>query len=287
MNDVQMTAERPVFIPFEDGQIFAVVTTPAGPARGVGVVIAHGRGDQMTFHRNQLSKRLAGRLAEQGFHVVRFDYPGVGDSTGRSRGFALSVTQDREILRVLDELRRAGLKRYAFVGYCVGGRSALAASLAIEGVEALVLACTPLLSARSEKALLESKGKQPGTVPKANGLKASGFPRRSPLRRLAARLLARGRKYRAQASGSRLDPKVRQRLRTLVESGHPTLMVYGRDDEYALEAREVAGIASGWNASPESLRLHDSTPGIMHGFLSIAAQEAFLKIAVDWLSNIQ
>lgn len=285
MNDVQMTAERPAFIPFEDGEIFAVVTTPTGPAREIAVVIAHGRGDQMTFHRNQLSKRLAGRLAEQGFHVVRFDYPGVGDSTGRSRGFALSVTQDREILRVVDELRRAGLNRYAFVGYCVGGRSALAASLTIEGVEALVLASTPLLSARSEQARLKTNRKPPATRPKAGGLKASGFPRRSPLRRLGARLLARGRKYRAQASGSGLDPKVRQRLRTFVESGQPTLMVYGRDDEYLLEAREIAGIASGWNVSPEALRLHDSTPGIMHGFLSVAAQEAFLKTAVDWLSN--
>jgi hypothetical protein len=75
-------------------------------------------------------------------------------------------------------------------------------------------------------------------------------------------------------------------MRTLAESGRATLMVYGRDDEYLLEAREVVSMASGWNASPESLRLNDSTPGIMHGFLSIAAQEAFLEIAVDWLSNL-
>jgi len=281
MNDVQMTPERPVFIPFEDGELFAVISHPTGPSREIGVVIAHGRGNQVTFHRNQVTRRLASRLAAEGFHVVRFDYPGIGDSTGSSRGFALTVTQDLEIARVVEELREAGLKKYILVGYCVGGRSALAVSQSLQGVVGVVLGSTPLKATRIPTGVPMPGGRRPG-----NGPKASGFPRRSPLKRLGARVMARGRRARAQASGIAVDPRVRRQISHLVKSGPATLLVYGQGDEYLPEARELMTLAHSWTPTPERLQLHDSTPGVMHGFLSIRSQEAFIDVVVGWATNL-
>lgn len=261
--------------------MFAVMSTPAGPAREVGVVIAHGRGDQMTFHRNQLTTKFARRLAEKGFHVIRFDYPGVGDSTGNSRGFPLSITHHREIIRIVEELRRRGLRRFVLVGYCHGGRSALAVSEALKDVEGVVLASTPLLTVRAEKVSLRPPGKRPATMPKG-----SGFARRSPLRRLGARLMARARSLAGKVLGNTVDPKVRRRLRKLAKSGRPALLVYGRDDEYLREARQLISVGRTTNSFQEPFLLHDRTPGVMHGFLSVSAQDAFLDIAVDWLSRL-
>ena len=75
--------ELPVRFPVADERAFGILTEPLGTARGIGVVLLNATSD-----RNRLQTRLARRLAAIGFHVLRFDYRGFGESSGPLSGSA-------------------------------------------------------------------------------------------------------------------------------------------------------------------------------------------------------
>ena len=75
--------ERPVFFPAEGNNLFGVLTEPEGPGNGVGVLLIQG-GDtvNVSLHRNRLAVRLARNLAADGYTCLRFDFHGLGESSG-------------------------------------------------------------------------------------------------------------------------------------------------------------------------------------------------------------
>jgi pimeloyl-ACP methyl ester carboxylesterase len=257
--------------------MFAILTIPNAPAREVVAIIAHGRGDNPTFHRNRLSARLAWRLADHGFHAVRFDYPGTADSTGSSRGFSLTINQSREVMAVMDHLTRSGFSRFVLIGYCVGGRSILAAAKDSAGVEAVILAATPLMTAQAERSR---------TPPHSEEIRDTrGFPRRSPLRRLGARLVGRARRLSRRFRGTRVDPSIRQGFRHLAKRRVPALLVYGARDDYVQEARDMFRISLLDDSTKTQLQLHESA-GFMHGFLSTDSQAELIDSIEEWVTKL-
>jgi uncharacterized protein len=124
----------------QDGsQLFGIHHPPrAVPARDLAVVLCGANADEQINARRAF-RVLADRLARDGFHVLRFDYFGTGDSAGSGD----DVTLERwraDVNAALDSLRvRSRLLRTALIGLRVG--AALAAAVAAErhDVEALVL----------------------------------------------------------------------------------------------------------------------------------------------------
>ena len=268
--------ELPLYVRFEEADMFAILTVPEEPAKGVGVVIAHGRSDQQSCHRNQVSARFARALAGRGFHVVRFDYPGLSDSSGVSRGFALGISHDREIVSIVNDLRRRGIERIFLVGYCIGGRSALAALDHLTGIEGVVMVTSPLRAPAREPAFLRAIYSRSGGAAEQDGA------RRSTLRKLSLRLLSVGSKLNPSVEDP-IDPMIRRRLAKLMDSNGAALLLYGDTDTYSDEAREFMARIAG-DQKFNGVSLNDKTPEPMHGFLSVPAQEAFLHITLEWLS---
>jgi pimeloyl-ACP methyl ester carboxylesterase len=101
-------------------------------------VICHPFGQEyMRAHR--ALRELAERLAAGGFHVLRFDYSGCGDSAGESAEGTLEQWT-RDIAAAMDEVREtSGAPRIGLVGLRLG--ATLAALLAAErdDIERLVL----------------------------------------------------------------------------------------------------------------------------------------------------
>ena len=104
-------------------------------------------------HENMIAHRgwivLAERLAASGFHVLRFDYPGTGDSAGsgtdpdRLSAWQASIS---EAVRHLREVTNAD--RVVLIGLRLGATLALRAAEAIERVDGI--AClAPVVSGRS------------------------------------------------------------------------------------------------------------------------------------------
>jgi hypothetical protein len=111
--------EHALFVPFGSEHLAAVVSSPDVQARGL-VLLLQGAGGVTRSHRNRLWTRVAHRLADEGIAAVRFDYPGIGDSSGvyPSRFDEPPLAEARAVLELsLDAL---GLSSFAVVGNCVG-----------------------------------------------------------------------------------------------------------------------------------------------------------------------
>lgn len=78
-------AETAVIFPCAGEQLLGVLCAPVRPAETGVVVIVGGPQYRVGSHRQFLL--LARRLAGEGFAVFRFDYRGMGDSTGEARNF--------------------------------------------------------------------------------------------------------------------------------------------------------------------------------------------------------
>ena len=122
-----------------ESPLFAVYHAPLSAAdRDVGIVVCAPLGQEYTKTHRAL-RQLALRLARIGFHVLRFDYRGCGDSSGEPFDADLAGWAE-DVGLAADELEdRAGLVKVGLVGLRLGGTLALLSARERRDVEALVL----------------------------------------------------------------------------------------------------------------------------------------------------
>lgn len=122
-----------------DRRLFGVFDEPAtGGASEVGVVLCYPYGpDYSTAFRS--FRVLATRLARAGFHVLRFDYLGTGDSQGDDDD--ASITQwIADVNAAVLELRGSlGLREVSLIGLRLGATLAALAAARFQQADRLVL----------------------------------------------------------------------------------------------------------------------------------------------------
>lgn len=109
-------------------QLFGLYQEPlAHAARGESILLCNPFG-QEAIRSHRLFKVLADRLCRDGFHVLRFDYFGTGDSAGNDD--EVSITGFiADLLLADDELwRRSGCTRRSWIGLRLGATVAVMAS---------------------------------------------------------------------------------------------------------------------------------------------------------------
>lgn len=114
--------EQPLVIPCAGDEMIGILARPAGDSP-VGVVIVVG-GPQYRAGSHRHFVFLARTLAAGGYPVLRFDFRGMGDSSGAQRSFE-EVGDD--IGAAIDALLRAcpGMERVVLWGLCDGASAAL------------------------------------------------------------------------------------------------------------------------------------------------------------------
>ncbi len=114
----------------------------------IGVVLCGTFGhEDMNAHRGW--RHLAELLATRGFHVLRFDYPGTGDSTGSDRDPGRLAAWQDSIAKAAAFLRSVTpTEQVILIGLRLGAALALRASRAIDQV-AGVACLAPVLSGKS------------------------------------------------------------------------------------------------------------------------------------------
>jgi exosortase A-associated hydrolase 1 len=90
---------------------------------GTGVVIVNG-GAQYRAGAHRMFVQLARHLSEQGHAVLRFDFPGQGDSPGAAAGFEGSTEPLEAAIEELHKLRPL-LRQCALLGLCDGASAVL------------------------------------------------------------------------------------------------------------------------------------------------------------------
>jgi pimeloyl-ACP methyl ester carboxylesterase len=109
-----------------------------GRARSVGVAILNPFGDEyLRAHRSL--RQLADRLAGAGFHVLRFDYFGCGDSAGEDHDGRLGRWVDDAAVAVEELEALASSSRVALVGLRLGASLAIRLAGRRPGADHLVL----------------------------------------------------------------------------------------------------------------------------------------------------
>jgi len=137
----------PIHFGKRDRPLFGLYDEGASPRRRVGVVLCNPIGwEYLRAHRTL--RLLAGRLADAGFDVLRFDYSGTGDSWGDIAETATLAQWFDDTEAAIEELCGvSGSSRIALVGLRHG--AAIAAEVAQrrpEDVERVVLWDPPCLA---------------------------------------------------------------------------------------------------------------------------------------------
>lgn len=129
--------EKPVFLPAGGQSLLGILTSPTSEPNGRVVIFLAGGGHAFLYRR--IAVRLSRRLAAWGFHGFRFDYHGLGDSSGETTLLRLDEPFVEDLRGAIQWLRAQGFERFIIVAHCFGARTALACAPEIEGLERLLL----------------------------------------------------------------------------------------------------------------------------------------------------
>jgi alpha-beta hydrolase superfamily lysophospholipase len=132
-------APQPIVFDSAGGWCVGWYHAPAAPARGLAVVLCPPAGYE-AICSYPTYVQLARSLAAAGFPVLRFDYPGTGDSAGDEREPGQVANWLASIEAAVEQARRrSGAAGIALFGLRLGGTLAVTAAARLGGVEGLVL----------------------------------------------------------------------------------------------------------------------------------------------------
>lgn len=282
--------DQPVVFDAAGEDLVGTLTHPDGKPNGLAAITLYGTGPFPVFGRNQVGVSVAHDLAARGFHVLRFDYRGAGESGGEMRPADLGAPWTDDVLGAVRFLEGLGHKRIVLICVCFGARNGLAASGQIKGLAGMLMISPPVGQANHTETILQRDMRwyltRALSLRRLRGLvQGAKAKRRRAL--VAARLRRAIRPSRDRAGvnvGDRagLSPQFYEPMRALVERDVPLRIVYGRKDDFFAEfERAMAGplgdlVERGQHVSVEILDGHGSNVA------SLEAQQAMRAVVSQW-----
>ena len=294
--------ERPVHFRAGPHTLFGILTEAANGGGEAGVVLATGGAYVAAPNRNRLSVRLARALATLGCQTIRFDYHGVGESTGKIEGYWLDRPFVEDLLGAVDVLRSAGARRVILIGSCFGARTILAAADRVPELVGAMLISTPVRDFQMGDNTPDQYARDL-SVPQLLGralrshvwrnLFAPETPRaflrsRRLITRTAALKLARLLRGPAEHGRARgVSDQFRAGLARLRTRRTPLLFLYGRDENFYKEfERACRGELTDLLTGNESVVAVEIVEGVIHGFTTLAVQEQVMARALSWIETV-
>ena len=151
--------ETPVF--FEAGQetLSGIVGVPSRDSTGLGVIVLAGGWRGTSAGRNRVMVRLCRRLTASGFHTLRFDYAGMGESTGAQKR-SLADPSVEDLLAAVTWFQAHGPSHIVLVGFCYGGWTSLVGAPGIQRLDGMALLAVPInINGPTELALASDRVK--------------------------------------------------------------------------------------------------------------------------------
>jgi pimeloyl-ACP methyl ester carboxylesterase len=288
--------EFPFFAPGRAGEIFGILTRPAGKEPTVSVVLLTGGGAPPSFNRNRLSTTLARRLAELGLATVRFDYHGMGESGGQTERFRLDQPFVDDVRAVVDTVRSVGVERVVLVGSCFGARTALAASNELDDVDAVALVAVPIRDfAMGERTITRLATQLTFWDAARRALRPRVLMRvlKSRRRRMYGRALISNVKRLIKSTrrdGNDPDgwvsPAFLDGCDALLSQRRRLLLLFGEGDDLweEFEGAQTGRLGSMLRGAQDLVDTR-SVPGSLHGFPTIDAQLWTSEVLVPWLTS--
>jgi len=286
--------EVPLFFPAGDETLFGILTRPTGSPNGTALVVLAGGATPITTNRNRLSVRLCRRVAGHGFHGMRLDYHGAGESSGMVEVMHLDRPFTGDPEGAMQWLRGYGIDDFVLVGSCFGSRTALAAAAANPHVTRVVLVAPPVKDmAFGDWSSVQAADewtiwKYVRRALSLNVLKGL-FDRHHRLnywRYVKHKWAAfrRRRAHKGREGPEWVSEHFLRQLRTLVDRGVPVFLLYGDGDAYYEDFRRalMGPLGSVLDLAGPKIELQ-TLPGRVHGFTRLSIQDAVLDKVVGWL----
>jgi pimeloyl-ACP methyl ester carboxylesterase len=289
--------ETLAFVPSPVGELFTILTEPTGPALGVAAVIFSSGHWVTSIGANRTYVRLARELAGLGYHAVRFDYGGIGESSGPTREYRLVSPFIEDAEAIVAWLREQGLHRFVFLGPCYGARLAMAAAVRTAEVEAVGL-FPPVTrdyvhNERVESLPAREVARRLFRVQTVRGLRDPSRRRRyarvfrNRVRRFTKRLRGGGGEESRQPF-QWIAPFFLNELNALVDRKVPLLLLMGEEDDfYEAYTRGTSGpLAAALERGADRITT-DIVPGHTHGLASKAVQDAVVESLLRWMGALE
>jgi pimeloyl-ACP methyl ester carboxylesterase len=141
---VAESREVPRYFQGPEGALFGIVSSPMAPELGISLVVAGGGWFGTSMGRNRLIVQICRRAAVLGYHAMRFDYRGVGESEGTTTRFEVDRWFPEDMAaacRAMSETKPGGL---VLAGWCFGARAALEALQAAPDLRGAILVSPPI-----------------------------------------------------------------------------------------------------------------------------------------------
>lgn len=298
--EVSANRETPAFFPAGDNVLFGILTQPVSPNGNRAVVVLSGGGSPTSLSRNRLSTRMCRLLSADGYMAMRFDYHGVGESSGEVGQFHLATPFSDDLVAVTEWLKTNDAHDFVLLGSCFGARSALAGSPFIPELAAVVLICPPVrdfaMGERTSTRLARElrltdyvkRALHPRVLRKLfdrESRKTYKRIARAKFQTISSRVMGKDSfRRRDTPADSWLSDTFVRRLSDLAERDVPVLFLYGRGDEFFEEFEEARSGRLG-AVIDKGRHLIDiqTIEGRLHGFLSLDVQDKVLQIIGDWL----
>jgi pimeloyl-ACP methyl ester carboxylesterase len=288
--------EAPVFIPAGDETIFGVLTSPSHGDGDVAVVVLGGGFTPSTSTgRNRVFVSMCRQLADGSFPAFRFDYHGLGESTGPIEDIRLDKPHVEDLRAVIAWMTDLDLRRFILVGSCFGARTALCLAPEIDGLAGVVLLGTPLRDYGISERKTEGWGVRNYLVALVRPQMLLGGSERLSARRYlhflksGVKVVIRRVRERLGAAErfSWVSPQLIEPLVSLGEKGVPVTFVYGTEDDAFKDFEDASAGRLGellkrFSASTRVVTL----PGRVHGFTEIEAQGPTEEMTIDCVRQL-
>jgi pimeloyl-ACP methyl ester carboxylesterase len=290
--------EVPAFFPAEDSDLFGIVTLPGARPKDVGVLLAWGGGPYPSCGRNGVRTRLARRLAGRGLPVVRFDYQGVGESSGRARPVRFDEPWAADVFAASRQLAAQGVDRIVLLGNCFGGRNVLASASRIDRLAGVALIGSPVLD-MDHTEMLARRQSLGWHTKRALSAKTVRNLARPKTRRRYARILATkvrsmirrlghlpgSERASAQTAAS---PGFLAPIRSLVSRGVPLLFAYSTADPAWLDFCRARDGELGRVLAPAGnlVTIRPIEASVRDLQTEVALQSRVIEEVEDWLETI-
>jgi exosortase A-associated hydrolase 1 len=280
-------SEHPLLFPCGGEELVGVLARPRADAADVGVVIVVG-GPQYRAGSHRQFVLLARWLASEGFPCLRFDYRGMGDSTGAPRAFD---TVDADVRAAVDRLveQMPSIRRIVLWGLCDGASAACFYAPTDPRVSGVILV-NPWVRTESGEAKVMLKhyyGKRLLDPQFWKKLMAGGVTVGKSIRELvgaAGNTVAGRRGAGAPATSTRLPDRMAGALAT---RSVPFALVLSGCDYVAREFEDaLAGHA--WRALAQGRQCLgiERLPGADHTFSNSAARQALETLSSQLVARI-
>lgn len=289
--------EAPLFFPAREATLFGVLTSPPSEPKDIAAITLPGAWYGTSTGRNRLLIRICRRLAAIGHPALRFDFRGVGESTGSIDRFQLDEPMAEDLAGAVRALEARGLSRFVLVGVCFGSRTALAGSARIADLRGVVLILAPVSAAVRHRGPAGESSvwtllRRARRMEVMKGLFDPHLRRlyakvvRKQWRRLTRRLRPRRRRPGQEDAGNG-GPDFFRSMEELVARRVPVLFVYGTEDvSYAEFLRARKGQLGELLERAGPLVEVAVLEGPLRGFASVEMQNLLIDGIVEWTLRV-